>query len=103
VAYRVAQEALTNALKHAHGRRTAVRVRHGAQEITVEVSTEVDPEIGTEFGTDGPGSRAGSPAGRGRGLAGLRDRVDVLGGDFTAGRRTGGFVVRARIPTGSRS
>ncbi|MFD1546210.1 sensor histidine kinase [Nonomuraea guangzhouensis] len=92
VAYRVVQEALTNALKHAHGSRTSVRVRHGGREITVEVST------------DGSGTRAGSPGGGGKGLAGLRERVDVLGGDFSADRRTGGgFVVRARIPAGSPS
>ncbi|MFE2441553.1 sensor histidine kinase [Streptomyces sp. NPDC059426] len=89
VAYRVVQEALTNALKYAHGSRTSVQVHHGAREITVEVST------------DGSGSPAGSPGGSGRGLAGLRERVDVLGGDFSAGGRTGGgFVVRARIPAG---
>jgi signal transduction histidine kinase len=91
VAYRVVQEALTNALKHAHGRRTTVHVRHGGSEIVVEV------------GTEGAGSSAGSPGGSGRGLAGLRDRVDVLGGEFSAGRRAGGFVVRARIPAGSPS
>ncbi|WP_210585205.1 histidine kinase [Streptomyces sp. GESEQ-35] len=90
VAYRVVQEALTNALKYAHGSRTSVQVHHGAREITVEVST------------DGSGSRTASPGGGGRGLAGLRERVDVLGGDFSAGARTdGGFVVRARIPAGS--
>jgi signal transduction histidine kinase len=92
VAYRVVQEALTNALKYAHGSRTSVQVRHARREITVEVST------------DGSGSRVGSPGGSGRGLAGLRERVDVLGGDFTAAPRTaGGFVVRARIPAGSPS
>ncbi|GAA4060991.1 sensor histidine kinase [Actinomadura miaoliensis] len=91
VAFRVVQEALTNALKYAHGSRTAVGVRHGEKEITVEVST------------DGTGSSAGSPGGSGRGLAGLRERVDALGGDFTADRRPdGGFVVRARIPTEGR-
>ncbi|MCX2923667.1 sensor histidine kinase [Streptomyces sp. NEAU-W12] len=90
VAYRVVQEALTNALKYDHGSRTSVLVRHGEREITVEV------------GTDGSGSRAGSPGGNGRGLEGLRERVDMLGGDFSAGRRTGGgFLVRARIPAGS--
>jgi signal transduction histidine kinase len=90
VAYRVVQEALTNALKYAHGSRTSVQVQHGTKEITVEVST------------DGSGSPTGSPGGSGRGLAGLRERVDVLGGDFTAHPRTGGgFVVRARIPAGS--
>jgi signal transduction histidine kinase len=92
VAFRVVQEALTNALKYAHGSRTAVGVRHGEKEITVEVST------------DGTGSRAASPGGSGRGLAGLRERIDALGGDFTAAPRPdGGFVVRARIPAGSPS
>ncbi|MBM7090431.1 two-component sensor histidine kinase [Streptomyces sp. S12] len=90
VAYRVVQEALTNALKYDHGGRTSVLVRHGGREITVEV------------GTDGTGSRAASPGGSGRGLAGLRERVGVLGGDFEAGRRDdGGFLVRARIPVGT--
>ncbi|MFF2190041.1 sensor histidine kinase [Streptomyces sp. NPDC058155] len=89
VAYRVVQEALTNALKYDHGGRTSVQVRHAEGEITVEV------------GTDGTGSRAASPGGSGRGLAGLRERVDVLGGDFSAGRLPdGGFTVRARIPEG---
>ncbi|WP_447042091.1 sensor histidine kinase [Streptomyces sp. DSM 118878] len=92
VAYRVVQEALTNALKYAHGIPTSVRVRHGEKEITVEVSTEA------------LGPRAVSPGGSGRGLAGLRERVDVLGGEFSAGPSTGGgFVVRARIPSGSPS
>jgi signal transduction histidine kinase len=88
VAYRVVQEALTNALKYAHGRQTTVRVRHGGSEIVVEV------------GTEGGGSPAASPGGGGRGLAGLRDRVGALGGEFSAGGRNGGFVVRARIPAG---
>jgi signal transduction histidine kinase len=92
VTYRVVQEALTNALKHAHGSRTVVRVRYGEKEISVAVST------------DGSGSRIGSPGGSGRGLAGLRERVDALGGEFSADRQAGGgFVVRARIPAGSPS
>jgi signal transduction histidine kinase len=91
-AYRVVQEALTNALKYAHGSRTTVHVRHGEKETTVEVSTE------------GPGSRAASPGGSGRGLAGLHERIGVLGGEFSAGQGNGGgFVVRARIPAGSPS
>ncbi|RZQ60145.1 sensor histidine kinase [Amycolatopsis suaedae] len=89
VAYRVVQEALTNALKYAHGRPTSVQVHHGERDITVEV------------GTDGAGSA--SPGGSGRGLDGLRERVGDLGGDFSAGRRDGGFYVRARIPAGSTS
>ncbi|MGW1226901.1 sensor histidine kinase [Streptomyces sp. NPDC001478] len=92
VAYRVVQEALTNALKYAHGSRTSVRVRHTGSEITVEV------------GTDGSGTRAPVAGGSGRGLAGLRERVGVLGGDFDAGPHgDGGFLVTARIPAGSAS
>ncbi|WP_419998000.1 sensor histidine kinase [Streptomyces boninensis] len=119
VAYRVVQEALTNALKYAHGSRTSVEVRHGEREITVEVGTEGGVGVrgraaGAQGRTSGghgriPGQQAratGSPApggSGGRGLDGLRERVDVLGGDFHAGPRpTGdGFVVRARIPAGS--
>ncbi|MEV5957820.1 histidine kinase [Streptomyces sp. NPDC051987] len=90
VAYRVVQEALTNALKYAHGSPTSIRVRHGGKEITVEV------------GTDGAAPVTASPGGSGRGLAGLRERVAVLGGEFSAGRADDGrFVVRARIPAGS--
>ncbi|SCL44804.1 Histidine kinase-, DNA gyrase B-, and HSP90-like ATPase [Micromonospora citrea] len=91
-AYRVVQEALTNALKHAHGSRTRVRVHHGEGETTVEVST------------DGSGSGSASLGGSGRGLAGLRERVTALGGDFSAGAQAGGgFLVRARIPAGNPS
>ncbi|MFJ9554197.1 sensor histidine kinase [Nocardiopsis sp. NPDC101807] len=87
VAHRVVQEALTNALKYAHGSPTAVRVRHRPEEITVNVTTD----------RTGP---SGLPAGGGgRGLAGLRERVEVLGGEFSAGpREGGGFTVDARIP-----
>lgn len=57
-----------------------------------------------EISTDGPGSGGASPGGSGRGLAGLRERVTVLGGDFSAGAQTGGgFLVRARIPAGNSS
>ncbi|MEU4690540.1 histidine kinase [Actinoplanes sp. NPDC023714] len=91
-AYRVVQEALTNALKYAHGSATTVHVHHGEGETIVEVST------------DGSGSGSFSPGGGGRGLAGLRERVTVLGGDFSAGARDGGgFLVRARIPAGNPS
>jgi signal transduction histidine kinase len=96
-AHRVVQESLTNALKHAHGRPTAVTVHYDDREITVEVSTE------------GPGPRSGgrtrsvSPGGSGRGLVGLHERVAALGGELSAQRSDdGGFVVLARIPTRGR-
>ena len=89
-AYRVVQEALTNALKYAHGSRTVVHVQHRTREIIVDVSTA------------GSRSQSASPGGSGRGLAGLRERVGLLGGEFSAGRGAdGSFVVRARIPAGS--
>jgi signal transduction histidine kinase len=88
-AYRVVQEALTNALKHAVGARTVVSVEHGAEAMDVEVTT------------DGP-ARTGLGRGSGRGLAGLRERVGVVGGDLRTGERPGGgFTVHARIPTGA--
>lgn len=90
VAYRVVQEALTNALKYAHGSPTNVLVRYGERDITVEVGTQ-------------GAKRSVASSGSGRGLAGLRERVDVLGGEFTAGQRDNGFVVRARIPAGTAS
>ncbi|MDG9681299.1 histidine kinase [Streptomyces sp. DH18] len=97
VAYRVVQESLTNALKYAQGDRTSVRVRHTEREITVEVRT-------AGSGADGSARKAATLGGSGRGLAGLRERVDVLGGDFSADlQKDGGFVVRVRIPAGNPS
>ncbi|MCS7478003.1 sensor histidine kinase [Umezawaea endophytica] len=87
-AYRVVQEALTNALKHAPGRRTAVRVGSAAEELAIEVTTEGAADAAT----------ASTP---GRGLTGLRERVRLAGGDLTtAHTEDGGFVVRARLPLG---
>jgi signal transduction histidine kinase len=90
-AYRVVQEALTNALKYAAGEPTRVVLRHGGETLGIEVTT------------DGP---AGVPAPRkpdltgGRGLAGLRARVRLLDGELEAGPRPeGGFGVRATIPS----
>ncbi|MEV4395696.1 histidine kinase [Nonomuraea sp. NPDC049607] len=85
VVHRLVQESLTNVLKHAGpGRcRVAVGVR-AAGELVVEV---VD---------DG---RGGVPRQGGHGLAGLRERVILYGGTFSAGPEpAGGFAVRARLP-----
>ncbi|MFF1867258.1 sensor histidine kinase [Kitasatospora herbaricolor] len=89
-AYRVVQETLTNALKHAAGEPTRVLLRYG------------DEHLGIEVATDGPVTaqvaRKPGPAG-GRGLAGLRARVRMLDGELEAGPRPeGGFEVRATIP-----
>jgi signal transduction histidine kinase len=84
-AYRIVQEALTNALKHAGPARAVVAVRYGDGELDIEVAD------------DGRGEPNGD--GTGHGLAGIRERVSILGGDFAAGgRQRGGYRVRARLP-----
>ncbi len=97
-AYRVVQESLTNAVKYAAGRRTLVRLIHTADWTDVEVTT-----AGTADGVPPSAAvRAGGPhLSGGRGLTGLRERVEMLGGEFAAGPGPDGFRVYARIPTGS--
>ncbi|MDX2296888.1 MULTISPECIES: sensor histidine kinase [Streptomyces] len=86
-AYRVVQEALTNAVKHAAGATAAVTVEYGPDRLRVEVT-----DTG---GRPGPGAAAGN----GRGLIGLRERLAVYGGTLVTGRRlTGGYRVEALIP-----
>ncbi len=95
-AYRVVQESLTNALKYAYGSHTAVHVHHGRTETIVRVVTDGAGE--QRIRTDAV------HRGSGRGLAGLRERVGLLGGEFSAGRQPGGdFVVHAIIPSGNPS
>ncbi|WP_235002000.1 sensor histidine kinase [Actinacidiphila paucisporea] len=88
-AYRVAQEALTNTVKHASGASVTITVDYLPGEVRVEVAD-----------TGGaPSPSAGT--GNGRGLMGLRERLAVYGGTLDAGRRmTGGYRVRAVIPVG---
>jgi signal transduction histidine kinase len=84
--YRVVQEALTNALKHAPGSHAAVALRYEDEALEIEVSD------------DGNGSPSAAPS-SGHGLAGLRERIAVFGGTFDAGPRPDrGFIVRARLP-----
>ena len=84
-AYRIVQEGLTNALKHAHAASADVTVRYRAGEVELEVR---DDGIG----------RAGSD-GLGHGLVGIRERVKIYGGEMTAGTATGGgFVLMTRLP-----
>ena len=92
-AYRVVQEALTNVIKHAGApTHVDVRVDHGADELTVEV---VD---------DGRGATTGSAingAGSGHGHIGMRERVELWGGDLAVGPVSGGgYRVTAHLPFG---
>lgn len=86
-AYRVVQEAVTNAVKHAQGAKVRIAVDHGSEALILEV-------------TDTGGIPATTAhTGGGRGLFGLRERLGVYGGSLTAERiPTGGFQVRAVIP-----
>lgn len=90
-AYRILQEGLTNALRHAHARYAEVHVHYRQDELELEVRDDgrgpcgpVDPE---------------QP--HGHGLIGVRERVKIYGGDLTVGARAaGGFSLRARLPLG---
>jgi len=84
-AYRLVQEGLTNALKHARAKRAEVRVRYADGQVEVTVTD------------DGSGGSKGE--GGGHGLVGMRERVSVYGGELEAGPRPeGGFRLRARLP-----
>jgi signal transduction histidine kinase len=86
-AFRIVQEALTNAAKHGGGAATEVRVRYENDAVEVLVADSGDG--GLDVRLDGSG----------HGLTGMRERVRVYGGELHAGRRDGGgFEVRARLP-----
>ena len=85
-AYRIVQEALTNALKHAGDARATVHVRYGSDSLELEI---VD---------DGQGGSKPTSGG-GHGLVGMRERVALYGGRFDASRRpSGGFAIRVVLP-----
>jgi signal transduction histidine kinase len=88
-AYRTAQEALTNARKHAPGQPVSLGLEFLPSEIAVLVTNPM------------PGASVGSPlaaTGSGHGLTGLRERAALGGGSLTAGRADGRWQVRMRIP-----
>jgi signal transduction histidine kinase len=86
--YRIAQEALTNVIRHAGARRASVTVRYRVDAIGLEV---ID---------DGAGPGPGSPA-PGRGLLGMCERTALAGGGLTYGKGPGGgFRVAALLPAG---
>jgi signal transduction histidine kinase len=84
-AYRIVQEGLTNALKHARASDADVIVRYRPDEVEIEVR-------------DNGNGRAGGD-GMGHGLVGIRERVKIYGGEMTAGTEPeGGFVLSTRLP-----
>ena len=94
-AYRIVQEALTNAVRHSGGTQATVRVDYADGGLMIEVDDD---------GTPRPTARSrGRPAdwpGRsGHGIAGMTERAKILGGTLQAGRRPdGGYCVRAWLP-----
>jgi signal transduction histidine kinase len=88
-AYRIAQEGLTNALKHAGAARATLRVTYERNAVEIEIRD------------DGAGAAAG--AGTGHGLVGMRERVALWGGKLQVGPEAGGWVVRAWLPIGAQS
>lgn len=88
--HRVAREALTNAGKHALGAAVTVDVRYDPERVRLRVANTAPP---------GAGDARLRATGGGSGLAGLRQRVEVVGGAFTAGPGDdGGFTVEATLP-----
>jgi signal transduction histidine kinase len=89
VAYRVVQEALTNAMKHAAGSAVTVRLAVAAGSVEVEVRDAGAAAAPSELAVSGAGL----------GLAGMRERVEAVGGRLDAGPVNGGWRVLARLPT----
>ena len=86
--FRIVQEALTNVLKHAHPPCARVSITHAPHHVEVEVLDRGRAPV-----LDNPS---------GRGLAGMRERVGLYGGELTVGPAPeGGYRVRARLPVGS--
>ena len=86
-AYRIVQEGLTNALKHASASRADVTVRYALDELQIEVRDN--------------GEGDGGGTGLGYGLIGVRERVKIYGGEMSAGTVSGGgFVLSTRLPLG---
>jgi len=87
--YRTAQEALTNARKHAPGQPVTLRLGYDPDQITLSVVNPVPPEHA---------ERPLADTGGGFGLVGLRERAALAGGTFEAGPDAGNWQVRLRIP-----
>jgi signal transduction histidine kinase len=87
-AYRILQESITNAIRHAGPARVTVSLTYGPDDLRLRVAD------------DGRGPRdAGDGAARGQGIVGMRERAALLGGELTAGPRPGGgFQVQASLP-----
>ena len=90
-AYRIIQEALTNAVRHAPGATASVRVTYEPSHVCVEVTNTAPARA--------PSQLPAGQAGPGYGLAGIAERVASCGGALSLGPTAdGGFAVRSRLP-----
>jgi signal transduction histidine kinase len=114
-AFRIIQEALTNVVKHSGSDRCLVRIAHGADQLSVEITDPGQRPVPAPAAggralalagaparaaarPGGTGIRAGLAPG-GHGIAGMRERAGLCGGEFAAGPLPGrGFRVAARFP-----
>jgi signal transduction histidine kinase len=88
-AYRILQESITNAIRHAGSARVLVSVTYGPSDLELLVADD----------GHGPRDAARDAGDAGRGIVGMRERAALLGGELAAGPRPGGgFQVRARLP-----
>ena len=86
-AFRIVQEGLTNALKHAGPASARVVLRYGPETVELEIAD------------DGAGGGNGDGAVGGHGLVGMRERISLYGGELESGPRPeGGYAVRAMLP-----
>jgi signal transduction histidine kinase len=84
-AYRIVQEGLTNALKHAGASNAEVTLQYRPVELQIEVRDN--------------GQGSSTSEGLGHGLVGVRERVKIYGGEMSAGTANGGgFILRTRLP-----
>jgi len=84
-AYRIVQEGLTNALKHARASDADVIVRYGPDQVEIEVRDNGEGTVTSD--------------GLGHGLVGIRERVKIYGGEMSArAEPEGGFVLSTRLP-----
>jgi len=99
-AYRIVQEALSNAMRHAPGAAVEVKLYYGDAALVVEVRNDHCPP-----GTRTPAEPDGAPGeGDGHGIIGMRERATMLGGHLQAGpTEKGEFLVTAALPLGDGS
>ena len=98
-AYRIVQEALSNAMRHAPGATVQVHLHHGEAALVIEIRNDA---VAASQATAGQPAAMGDGQGGGHGIIGMRERATMLGGHLDA-RPTGDgeFLVTAALPLGS--